>query len=223
MPSPHRRPIRAIRPLTRAGLLALGLASPQAQAQAEFQGFKIGGQVGFVNSSAEIQAGNSTLGFGAPGQTFQLQGAYGLALGARTLLSIGASYQLGETDLGRTTVDLSEGTSAGVKLRRGIAAFVEPGYALHPDTQLYGKFSLLQTEARLAIQDNDDNPRVDGTFRGYGFGLGVRHLLTSRLYLQFEFEQANYSDSRLNGVGSDEGLRLKLDATRANLGLGLQF
>ncbi|MDF3823235.1 outer membrane beta-barrel protein [Leptospira sp. 96542] len=219
MPSP-RHPIH---PLIQAGLLAFWLTHPQAQAQTEFQGFKLGGQISFLNASANILAGNSTLGFGAPGQAYQLQGAYSLALGPRASLNIGASCQLGETDLGRTTVDLSEGTSAGIKLRRGIAAFVEPGYALHPDTQLYGKLSLLQTEARLAIQDNDDNPRVDGTFRGYGFGLGVRHLLTPRLYLQFEFEQANYNESRLNGVGNDEGLRLKLDTTRANLGLGLQF
>lgn len=204
-----------------AGFLALLLTcDSSAHAQSEFSGPSLGAQVDFMNTSTELTFDGAPYSYGAPSQTLRLQTAYGLSLGPETLLNLGASTQLGDVDGGRTILNESE---TEITLSRGTALYVEPAYAIHPDTVLYGKFALIRAQVELAVND-DDPSRLERKLKGQGFGLGVRHLLAPSLYLQIEFMQMNYDKTRITSKDDpDAGLPLGIDATSANVGLGLQF
>lgn len=209
------------------GMFATLLACVALPAYAEsgFQGFNLGAQVSFMNASSELSFSDDDDGvfrykMGAPSQTINLQAAYSLTLGEQTVLSIGGSYQPGITPAGSSPV--GEGVPLDFELHGIRVFYVEPGYAIHPTTLVYGKFAYSTTKATLVINGGEE--KLSTTLEGYGFGAGLRHLLTPFLYLQIEFLQLDYTKKSLTVPGEDDvSLPIKAGTTSANIGLGLQF
>lgn len=212
----------------KAGLITALLACTALPiyAQSEFQGASLGGQVSFMNASTDLTIpdddGNYHYEFGAASQSINLQAAYSLAFGKQTVLSIGASYRPGPTPAGSGPI--GENIPMELELRNMWTAYVEPGYAIHPNTLIYGKFAYSSTKAVLAINGDDGPQELSTTLNGYGFGAGLRYLLTPSLYFQIEFLQLGYPGKDLK-VPDDDDVRvpIKAGATTANIGLGLQF
>jgi opacity protein-like surface antigen len=82
------------------GLLSASiLLGTAAHAQdRSFEGFSLGLNLALQSDSTELTAGSTRLhGLGWTSQSAGLQAAYGWSAGDSTLLSVGASYTLGDT------------------------------------------------------------------------------------------------------------------------------
>lgn len=184
---------------------AAALAAPQAFAQANnFTGFSVGLNANFVSASTEISAASVKLGDTT--QIASLEGAYGFAMGRNGALGVGLTYNLG---------DMKAGTLTGTEFKGKdmYSVYVAPGYVLSSDTWLYGKLAYQAAKVELS----GGGATGSANFDGFGYGAGVRALLSRNMYLQIEFMQAAYGEKTVLSAN------LKPSETYGAIGLGYKF
>jgi len=187
-----------------AAAVAASFVAPQAFAQASgFTGFSAGANVNATTSSTEVRQSSGSIDMGKSSQDVSLQAAYGFALGNSYVLGVGATYALG---------DLKYGSAGGVNLKGkdAYSLYVEPGYAFSNSTLVYAKLAYLGMKGEANGIGSRD-------FAGVGYGVGVRHKLSSNLFLQGEITQSEYSSSTIGNT------RFEPSGTTGTVGVGYQF
>jgi Outer membrane protein beta-barrel domain len=194
--------------------LAAALLAPQVFAQsATFEGGSVGYNVNLNSTSTELSVGADRLnGMGSTELGGSLQAAYGWAMGANGIISLGATYSLNDINSGEF---VSAGTTLKLKRRDAYSIYVEPGFKVSPGTLAYAKLGYENASALAESQGITLSNTVDG-FSG---GFGLRALLDSHLYLQAEVKQVFYNSSRFSGAAAD----FKSTATMGSIGIGYQF
>jgi outer membrane immunogenic protein len=187
-----------------AAAVAASFVAPQAFAQANgFTGFSAGANVNANTSSTEVRNGSGTIDMGKSSQDVSLQAAYGFDLGHNYVLGVGATYNLGDLKYGSTT-------GANLKGKDAYSLYVEPGYAFTNSTLVYAKLAYLGMKGEADGIGSRD-------FAGVGYGVGVRHKLSSNLFLQGEITQSEYSSSTIGNT------RFEPSGTTGTVGVGYQF
>lgn len=190
-----------------ASVLALGCASAFADTAA-FTGFNAAVGLNFGNSSAKANLPGSSASMGEDSAWGTLSGEYGFALGSNAVLGVGASFDLGDTKYGTTSLGKSTSTW---KATDKYSVYVAPGYAINKDTLAFVKIGVHHAKGQIDAVDI-------GSFNGIGFGLGVRTLMTKNLYLQLEATRIDYSSK---DYGS--GVSIKPTSTFGTLSVGYHF
>ena len=186
-----------------AAAVAASFVAPQAFAQASgFTGFSAGANVNATTSSAEVRQGSTSFDMGKSSQDVSLQAAYGFALGNNYVLGLGATYSLG---------DLKYGSAGGANLKGkdAYSIYLEPGYAFSNSTLVYAKLAYLGMKGEAGNSSRD--------FDGVGYGVGVRHKLSSNLFLQGEITQSEYNRETVGGIAFEPS------GTTGTVGIGYQF
>ena len=142
-----------------------------------------------------------------------LQAAYGYALNANTVLSVGATYALTDAKAGNF-VDNNNG-AVTTKLKKQNSIYIEPGFLVAPSTLAYGKISF--DSATLDLSSAAGNGTADS--KGTGFGIGIRTVLDKNLFLQIEAKQTVFDKARVSGNDVDH----KTKTTTASVGIGYKF
>lgn len=181
-----------------------------ANAQSNFTGWSVGGNLNFMTTKTELADGGDNVKFGDTSQTVSLQAGYGFDLGNKVVLSVGGTYNLGKADAGGYSIS---GDNLDYKFKNLYTLYVEPGYVAGSNTLLYGKLA----HASVKGEETFNGTSGSDNFSGVGFGAGVRHMLDKNLYLQVEFLQVNFSSKTVQGVN------YKPSATSANIGFGWKF
>jgi opacity protein-like surface antigen len=181
---------------------------------ANFEGFSTALNLNTVSTNSKISAeGNSVLdGIGQQSWKGSIQAAYGFATGSNNVVSVGATYVLGNIEAGYL------GDLGGVKIRAKnvYSLYVEPGFLINDKTLAYGKLSYEGAKGQSPFPEAND---VSRSMRGKGLGLGVRTLLDNSLFIQVEFKQVTYN--RLETLAFDGFLKSK--ATMGTIGIGKKF
>ncbi len=170
----------------------------------EFDGFSAGFNVNSTKADTKLvdPAGpfdgylkrNSTTG--------TIFGQYSYAASENVLLTVGASYDVKDTQLSDTT-----------KLKNHYAVYFEPGYVIDKSTLIFGKIGY----HRAKVNADDNGSVVSASFHGTGYGVGVRHKLDKQLFVQAELEQVKYSQKTLNTA------QLTPHTPSIKMGIGYQF
>lgn len=198
--------------LIMATAVAAALFSFQAFAQLRnLDGFSLGVSLNAVNASNEFNANNTAFQNGDVSQTGNIQAAYGFAAGEKFMLGVGLTYGPGDIKGGAATTG---GVGYELKGKDLYSLYFEPGFLVTNSTLAYAKLSYqgMKGETKLTTGQT-----FNESFTGMGYGAGIRTMLSSKLYLQAEFEQIGYGEKSFSGVTS------KPTATVGSLGLGYRF
>lgn len=181
-----------------------------ANAQSNFTGWSLGGNLNFMTSTTELGDGSDNIKFGDTAQTVSLQAAYGIDLGSKFVLGIGGTYNLSKADAGGFSL---AGDNLSYKFKNLYTLYVEPGYVAGTNTLLYGKLAY----AGVKGEETFNGSTFSENFSGVGYGAGARQMLDKNLYVQVEFLQVDFSSKNVQGAS------YKPSATTANVGIGWKF
>lgn len=191
--------------------------APQAFAQNKnFTGFSAGINANFANAKAEYTvAGVGSVQSSESSQNASLQGQYGLGFGDKFVLGLGLTYGLGDLKAGTIS---GGGATLSTKLKENYSINIEPGYVVAASTLAYAKiaFENAKAEASGGVGSTSGSGTADLT--GMGYGVGVRTMLTGKLYFQAEYLEASY-DKKSIAAGVDA----KGNASVISLGVGYNF
>ncbi len=150
----------------------------------------------------------STFALGESSNNASIQGAYSFALSENGLLSVGATYALGELKAGSIT-------GAGTVTAKNLyTVYVEPAYVIGV-ASIYAKLAYLNTKGTST--DSTDGTSASETFTGTGYGVGARMLLNKNAYLQVEFMNAKFDSKTVDSVAAKPG------GTIGTVGIGYKF
>jgi len=197
-----------------AAAFATSFAAPQAFAQAKnFEGLSVGGSLNLASTTTEILYDKLSLnGIGQQATNASLQVAYSFAASDVFLLSFGGTYNLGDVDAGAIT---SGGDIATLKLQNGMSLYVEPGFMLNDKNLGYAKVSYNRGSAK----GQGGATSITQDITGYGFGFGMRTLLSKNLFLQVEVDRIQFGSVPFADTTTD----YKSSATMGSLGIGYKF
>lgn len=156
----------------------------------------------FAGSGAVVE------GLGASSYAVDLSVDYGIALSPNTVLLLGGTYGLSDPTMAKvsgTGTDLDGTLKAGDRM----SAFAAPGITISEKVLAYGKIAYVSTKP----SGTDSMATTYKTHSGFGYGGGVRVLLDSNLYLNFEamnndYGSKVYEGSKVSGQGLFAGLAL---------------
>jgi hypothetical protein len=188
----------------------LGLCATSSFAQtANFSGFSAGLNLNMVGASTEITSGANKLSLGENSNTVAVQGAYAFNLGGGGVLGIGAAYNAGEVAAGTVTLGA---TLYKLRVKGLYSVFIEPGFTVG-NSLFYGKLAYLNGKGEESLNAASGTD----TFTGMGYGVGLRTMMDSKMYLQAEVMQTNFAEKTF---GTSV---YKPSATMATFGIGVKF
>ena len=174
-----------------------------------FAGFSGALNLNTVSVNSKLSSGGGSVdGLGQQSWGASIQGAYGFATSATTVVSVGGTYALGDIKAGTAS------PSTEMTVKDAYSVYVEPGFLLNDKTLAYGKLSYESVNGRLASGGQSASKSANGT----GFGFGVRTMLNSSSFIQVEFKQADYGTV---DVGSNSSVHPT--STTGTVGVGMKF
>ena len=135
-----------------------------------------------------------------------IQGAYSFALSEKALLSVGATYALGDLKAGSISSTLE------TKAKNLYTVYVEPAYVIGT-TAIYGKVAYIGTKGVITASSVD----YSSNFTGTGYGFGVRTMLDKKMYLQVELMNVKFNTKTLDSLAITPG------GTIGTVGIGYKF
>ncbi len=197
-------------------LAMLGVLSQSANADNnEFTGLTVGANITSVNTTVKEtdtfngdiykHGENSILG--------SVQAGYTFGIGENSTLGIGVSYVIGDLKSGADPVGSDEYKGKG-----HYSIFIEPGYAVGDSTLLYGKLGYAAMDG-FDIDSGSLDEKVKA--RGVIVGFGMRKVINSKFYFQFEVSQSSFGSKTETTDPTDDPLKFKVN--QASLGLGYRF
>ena len=155
--------------------------------------------------SASAKAGGRSVFFGSIAAGWDWNPSGPFVLGFSLFADLGSST-VAETS--GTTVTTGPGgttvtpSSSEIKQKDRFGIYVEPGYEFTPRTVGYAKLGW----NRSKYQFSDSDPTLplssfSATFNGFAYGVGLKHLMTDRLFVFVEWVQVDYG-SKSSTVGT---------------------
>lgn len=155
--------------------LTIGASAALAHTNVDYSGFLDG-----VSSSKNDFAGGINAG-------------YGIALGERVVLGIGASYIVNSVDFGQVSYqDSGQTVHVDGKLKDHWSIYISPGLRFAPNWLAYAKLGY-----HHATSEYTDTLMGSGTssHHGVGYGAGVAYSLADRIELSAEIQHVNLSSA----------------------------
>jgi opacity protein-like surface antigen len=178
----------------KSALVCSIMVVPAAYAETgNFEGFSAFISGSLVSSSLKFsQTGMNIDGFGKSSFAADIGADYGLKIGEKSVVLLGATYGLSDPKIFEISgTDSDFDGSSSFKSRWSI--YAAPGVTFGPNALLYGKLAYASGK-----------PSGDGgkTHTGFGYGAGARFALTSELFLNVEFLQQNYGKVDYDGLSA---------------------
>ena len=171
-----------------------------------FEGFSAATNLTYSNASVS----NSSESLSDKSAGVNLQAAYGFALDANTVLTVGGSYALSDAKAGDYT-----NPAGTMKLKNQVSFYVEPGFLVNASTLVYGKLSY--DTASLNAIDSEGTWKMN--IKGMGYGIGARTMLDKNLFLQAEVKQTRFGAEAF----PEDTDKIKTKNTVLSFGVGYKF
>lgn len=156
---------------------------------------------------------------------------FGFAVSPRVLLQVGATADLGKTDIYKATHSLSDAsgvthTSATLKEKNHYSIYIAPGYLLTPKTMLYAKLAYHSMKLDWsAVSSGPTGAEVEAfgnSFKGLGLGFGFQAMVTDNLYAYAEVQRVQYGRESLSRTATED-FAVKPRSNIGALGIGYRF
>ncbi len=193
--------------LAAAGLLGMGTVAHAGN----FDGFSLGAENQLKSTSASIvdDTGSFENLGGKHDIITVISGSYTFAVAPKFLLGIGATYDLGPTEVGRFGGGVD---TLSIIEEKHYSIFVTPGYLVNDTTLLYAKIAYNSTNFNFSTEVESGSLK----FSGVGFGAGIKVALTQNLHVYVETQRVNYS------TNTDVGT-FKPSSTIGSIGVSYKF
>lgn len=175
--------------------IAIAAACGSAFAADPFTGLTAGLSLGYTDNKVEYNGALS--GKTSDNDlTGKLRAAYGFAMGADWVGTVGIGYQLNKTKFGDGSyVDGGNTYRVSLKLKNDFELSFAPGYRITPDSLLYAKASYHTAKGEYTDQQLGTG---ETSHSGAGIGFGYLKAIGSNLSLGAEFEHIEYSRETAN-------------------------
>lgn len=181
--------------ITTAFCVALGLQSANAETNAATQipeGLAVYGSLALVGSSTRWVDGNDDIdGLGTDDTTFEAGAEY--SIGTETPFAFGAKYLRG-FDFSNF---VSNGTTVNAKDDGGYAFYISPRMKIGDSTLLLGTLGMFKTTGKLTVNNASAEEDLDGSY----YGVGVRHYLDGKSFVEVAVERYNYDKITISDIG----------------------
>jgi opacity protein-like surface antigen len=196
-----------------AMILAGTLGTSSAVFAASFDGFYVGAGLGLRGTSSKVTESstateidgigkNDVFGTVLAGYSWSPNGVFNIAANVW--------YDFGDN---KTTVTTS-GLTGDFKLKDTYGLSIEPGWYMGTNTLGYLKLSYARTKLEVSVSGLGS---ASENFDGFGYGVGIKHLVTPNVYLFVEAEQRPYNSKTFNSVD------VKPTETLGTFGVGFKF
>lgn len=182
---------------------------------AGFDGVNAGAAFDLKSTTAEIEFnGTNFNGVGRQSVNAHIEGSYGFVAGDKIIVSVGATYDLFDTEL----LSISDGgNSAKLKETNHFSLFVAPGYRVSDNALIYGKLGYHHSNIKSSYSaGGEDN--INESVHGLGYGLGAKVALNKELYFSVEALRVDYKSITILG-----GPKGTTGTTIGSFGLGYMF
>lgn len=238
-------------------LVGAALAAPAMASATEFTGFGVAIDMQFKSTGADgkwsesyVETGGSYVD--SESQKIDIGGRqdviagvnvwYGFELTSCAILQIGATADLGKTDMWKAKYRWSdEGSyseSGKVKESSHYSVYVAPGYLVTPKTLVYGKLAYHSMKVKgnggMLGFDYDDfedgHGKISERYKGWGIGAGISTMLNDNVFVYVEAQRVQYGSEKLysyseagGGWSYNEKATAKPSTTIGSIGIGYNF
>jgi opacity protein-like surface antigen len=161
-----------------------------------FTGAAIGANFAYRHDKVEFGGflnGTSTTHNDVSGQ---LDLSYGIPVSNAWVTTLGATYDLNNSDFGSLTYDAgSQNSVVNYKLKEHWSIYFAPGYRVAPDWLVYGKVAYHHAKGEYtdSLFGNGNT-----THDGFGYGVGVSYAAIRNIQLGFEIQRIDLSSGAGN-------------------------
>jgi hypothetical protein len=168
-----------------------------------FEGVSVAVNYNMATLTTEI---DNTTALGESSNNASIQGSYSFALSEKTLLSVGATYALGDLKAGSIT------STFEIKAKNLYTVYVEPAYVIGA-TALYAKLAYIAMKGEATASGVSDSVNFNGT----GYGFGVRTILDKNVFIQVEIMNAKFNSK------TPDSVVIEPSGTVGTIGVGYKF
>jgi hypothetical protein len=212
-------------------LLATTAATPALSQSKNFAGPSIAVSGAFVAGDVEVTADNgldnASSNFGKSNIIPSVDLSYGIPLDNNFLINIGATYDLSKSTLGEANAFVSPHTySEKITIKDHYSLYVQPTYVISNTSAVFAKLSynfakgtLTETATDLAVESFTASRNIEG----FGYGVGLKSLLSNNLYIQVEAGIDEYDKE--SATDSDNSITYSFDpkVVTGKISIGYKF
>jgi opacity protein-like surface antigen len=185
-----------------------------------------------VSEREDIAVGDTTnFSFGDNNFNGLIDLSYGIPIDNNFVLSIGATYDLTDTEVdafnSTTTVGEGETTTIKAKFKDHHSVYIQPTYLINNSTGIFAKFGYHKAKGNLSLNNSTLDPiSLSKNFDGWGYGIGAKTFINNNIYLQFEGSLVEYRSKGGNITNSDEDVfneSIKPEILSALISVGYKF
>lgn len=197
--------MKKIKNLTLLTLFATTTITPALSQSVNFKGPSIA--IYGANNKGEIvtDVGDPILIPKKTDTAYGIDAAYTFGLEKNFFLTLGATYQINDTNFGRVLDNTTgEDETVDYEATKQYSFYVAPMYALNNNTAVFLKASLNTiniNELYDAAGDTVGPLTLDIEFKNkFGYGIGVQHMFHKNLFVKLEYEQVDYGTELADDV-----------------------
>jgi opacity protein-like surface antigen len=182
-----------------------------------FEGFAGSLNLGLISSGIKLSGGDAVFdGFGGKSAfSGGIDLGWGTKISDTGVLTVGVEADLIQPDVFNVNAGGGDTLTAKQKHRYGI--YVAPGTVIGNDTLVYGKVGYNSMKGELVGAGDFAEFTRSQSFTGFGYGLGIKTMITPQAFLKVEVNRLSYS-SEIIGSGTFEP-----SSTVGVVGIGTSF
>ncbi len=182
------------------------------------------------SSRTDIAVGDTaTVNFGENNFNGLIDLSYGILIDNNFVLSIGATYDLTDTEVDAYISNEASGdsSSAKAKLKNHHSLYIQPTYLINNNTGIFAKLGYHKAKGNLNFSDSTLDPiSFSKDLDGWGYGIGAKTFINNNTYLQFEGSLVKYRSKSGDITNSDLDVfneSLKPEILSALISIGYKF
>jgi opacity protein-like surface antigen len=211
-------------------LLASVAATPALSQAKNFAGASIAGYGAFVSHTVKSNFNDGTSNvhitdLGGNDIEYGLDLSYSIPVDNNFLIGFGITHALNDTDAGKFLGILD------FKAKDHQSIYIQPTYAFNNNFAGFAKLSHNRTKGAASLSETyenfDSSVIITGPdtstekFKGTGYGLGLKGIVSQNIYLQAE---VNYIDYKSKGGGSEtDAVSFKPETVSGTISIGYKF
>ncbi len=218
-------------------LLASVAATPAFSQAKNFAGPSIAISGAFNSGDVKFATDNGTenasANFGKSNIIPSVDLSYAIPVDNNFYISLGATYDLSKSTLGETKASLADAEdvlqdySSKITIKDHYSLYVQPSYAFNNNSSIFAKVAYNFAKGSLTETGTDYSPNTSFTtsrnIEGWGYGFGVRSLLTNNIYVQAEAQMDDYDKE--SATWAQENITYGVDAkvVSGKISVGYKF
>jgi hypothetical protein len=212
-------------------LLASVAATPAFSQAKNFAGPSIAISGAFNSGDVKVTADNGTdnasSNFGKSNIIPSVDLSYAIPVDNNFFLSLGATYDLSKSTVGQAnSLFGGETYTEKMTIKDHYSLYIQPSYAFNNSSSIFAKVAYNFAKGSLTETGTDLTPTsftASKNIEGWGYGFGVRSLITNNIYVQAEAQIDEYDKE--TSTDSGNGIRYSFDpkVVSGKISVGYKF